>query len=255
MTRVFWTDAEKQLIVGRAVDIRDTRPDLAGLGLLRQAIEMLPTNRQRAVVSLSQASWFEPALEGATKLREAKVVARLAESCTGVRIMEHRDDPCLSALGESHDHADKIEADARKSAEELATNRDRFEQDQEGISQVIALLKQIAEGGHKELLSQLCRIAELEIASSADERATKKALLRIDKTMEAVHAGQMTMLLILQSILQETTMLKHLAIGIPAVSEGQPHLVPWNPAAKLAEKNNVPCFADCDKMLPRRQSQ
>ncbi len=60
-----------RVITVAAFDIQKERPDLAGLALLRKAIQTLPKDRQRTLISLSQAEWFEPGLEIETKIRVA----------------------------------------------------------------------------------------------------------------------------------------------------------------------------------------
>lgn len=75
--KVFWSDAEKAKIVSRAVELRPTRPDLAGLSLLRAAMAALPANRRRKVVALSQVPWFEEWV--AAEVRTAELQGRVDE--------------------------------------------------------------------------------------------------------------------------------------------------------------------------------
>lgn len=68
---VFWTHEEKRRLCGVALDIHEERPDLAGLSLLRAAVKTLPLDRQRRIVTLSQAEWFEAGMAAEAKLRAA----------------------------------------------------------------------------------------------------------------------------------------------------------------------------------------
>ncbi len=58
--RVVWSETEKRTLIATAVQIQRVRPDLSGLPLLRHAIGRLPRDRQRKVIALSHAPWFEP---------------------------------------------------------------------------------------------------------------------------------------------------------------------------------------------------
>lgn len=78
--KVFWSEAEKSAIAERAADLRDNRPDLAGLPLLRAAMNVLPAHRRRKLIAMSQASWFEGAVAAEIRRRdlESKVEVELA---------------------------------------------------------------------------------------------------------------------------------------------------------------------------------
>lgn len=67
--RVFWSDAEKQALIRRALELRDERPDLAGLSLLRQAMLALPIDRRRRIVASGQVEWFESGMADAMRAR------------------------------------------------------------------------------------------------------------------------------------------------------------------------------------------
>lgn len=75
-SRVFWTDAEKRLIVERAADLRKERPDLSGLPLVRAAMRVLPAGRRRKLIAQSQVSWFEGALADEIRMREIEARAQ-----------------------------------------------------------------------------------------------------------------------------------------------------------------------------------
>lgn len=67
--RVFWSDTEKQALTRRALELRDERPDLAGLPLLRQAMLALPIVRRRRIVASGQVEWFESGMADAMRAR------------------------------------------------------------------------------------------------------------------------------------------------------------------------------------------
>jgi hypothetical protein len=93
-SRVYWTEPERRQIVDRAADVQRIRPDLAGLPLLRVAIQSLPLDRRRDIVALSQASWFEEAIVAESKRREA-------------RIKEQKSDPAIPIMRQT---AEEIQA-------------------------------------------------------------------------------------------------------------------------------------------------
>lgn len=70
--RVIWTDAEKAAVVRRAVDTQRDHPDLAGLPLLRVAMNVLPPTRRRKLIAVTQAPFFEPAVVAEIKRRTAE---------------------------------------------------------------------------------------------------------------------------------------------------------------------------------------
>jgi hypothetical protein len=69
--KVVWTEPERVLIVSRAVDLQATEPKLSGLNLLRTATEVLPVDRRRRLIALSQTPWFLPAVREEIARRSA----------------------------------------------------------------------------------------------------------------------------------------------------------------------------------------
>lgn len=97
-TKVFWTDAEKAAIIAAAVAVQAERPDLSGLPLLRAAMEVLPPERRRKLIALSQADWFEPGLKAEHERR--RVRPEQGETAHTVRLVRHDDDPYAPLLRE-----------------------------------------------------------------------------------------------------------------------------------------------------------
>ena len=58
--KIVWSDAERAAIAARAVDLVAEDPKLTGLPLLRAALQVLPVERRRRLIALSQAPWFLP---------------------------------------------------------------------------------------------------------------------------------------------------------------------------------------------------
>jgi hypothetical protein len=58
--KIIWSDAERAAIAARAVDIVAEQPKLTGLPLLRAALQVLPIERRRRLIALSQTPWFLP---------------------------------------------------------------------------------------------------------------------------------------------------------------------------------------------------
>jgi hypothetical protein len=82
---------------------------LEGIRLLQAAVKLLPLGRQRKIVSLYQAEWFEAALEIEAKLRHTEA---------------ERDNQAVQVLNESRDMAIKIRVNtlaAAKTIEHLDT--------------------------------------------------------------------------------------------------------------------------------------
>lgn len=142
-SKVFWSDIEKAMIVKRAVDLREERPGLAGLPLLRASLDVLPAHRRRDLIALSQALWFTRMVGDETKRREME--AKLQDNTVSVLrenrgqhtewMSEHiaRFDRLLAHVeGVSHD----LEAHRLKAAES-ADRRARWE------GQVVSLLGQV----------------------------------------------------------------------------------------------------------------
>lgn len=70
-TRTVWTSREKHDLVMRASSIQRTRPDLAGLSLLKAAMKSMPEARRRRIISLTQVPWFELGLRCEAEIAEA----------------------------------------------------------------------------------------------------------------------------------------------------------------------------------------
>lgn len=104
--KVFWTDAEKEAITEEAVKLREERPDLASLPLLRSAMQVLPANRRRSVLAISQAAWFEPSLKAEIEKRRSSSVIPIAETMVLHRTRvdefcdhaESQNEECISLL-------------------------------------------------------------------------------------------------------------------------------------------------------------
>jgi hypothetical protein len=81
-SRVFWTDAEKAVVLETAAELLAKRSDLSGLPLLREAMCSLPIDRRRKLIAVTQAPWFERGLERARRRLEGKrkAVAEASES-------------------------------------------------------------------------------------------------------------------------------------------------------------------------------
>jgi len=94
--RVSWSSEEKSKIIEHALTLRQARPDLAGLPLLRSAINVLPLNRRRKVISVSQVAWFEPWLADAVRCVELE--KKLHEVAGRMAIVHHEDDPAVTIL-------------------------------------------------------------------------------------------------------------------------------------------------------------
>jgi hypothetical protein len=56
--KVYWSDAERALIVSQAADLQAEDPSLTGLALLRAAMKVLPEDRWRKLIALTQTRWF-----------------------------------------------------------------------------------------------------------------------------------------------------------------------------------------------------
>lgn len=96
--RVTWTDYEKTKIIDRAAETLSSRPDLAGLPLLRAAMTVLPVTRRRKLIAVTQAPWFEPGLAKEIKMRrtssdtEFKMSAlQFHQSAVAMLALIHRD--------------------------------------------------------------------------------------------------------------------------------------------------------------------
>lgn len=92
--KVFWSEAEKAAMIAEGVAVQAARPDLAGLPLLRAAMMVLPPQRRRKLIALSQAGWFEPGLKAEYERR------RLLAAPGAVRIVAHDADPYAPLLRE-----------------------------------------------------------------------------------------------------------------------------------------------------------
>lgn len=57
--KVFWTEAEKAMVVAQAVEIRQWKLPPSPLDLFREAQKVLPANRQRKVRTIAEVPWFE----------------------------------------------------------------------------------------------------------------------------------------------------------------------------------------------------
>jgi hypothetical protein len=191
--KVFWTEAEKKLIASAALEIQQERPNLAGLSLLRQAIRKLPKIRQRKLISLSQAEWFEPALEIEARLRKAEEpienekVQMLKEGVQTYRTLN--------------------EEVASFNARYLKLNDDQ-----------LAILQGLL------AIQTPWRSEHLEILRWWKDRMDKHIQWeeRHYEIFETMRSDLLTICCLLKSLLQEVVILKHLAIGIPAISAPLP---------------------------------
>jgi len=86
-TKIFWSDTERIQITKRAADLMDERPGLSGLPLLRAALEILPEDRRRGLIALSQARWFTRMVQEEVDRREME--RRAQDDTTGI-LREHR---------------------------------------------------------------------------------------------------------------------------------------------------------------------
>lgn len=75
MSRIIWSEAERAQIVTRAVDLKYEQPQLSGLALLRAATEVLPEDRRRRLIALSQAPWFSEMFADMFARQAALIVA------------------------------------------------------------------------------------------------------------------------------------------------------------------------------------
>ena len=56
--KVHWTPEERTIIVGKAADLICEDSGLGHLDLLRAGIDLLPADRRRKVIAMSQVPWF-----------------------------------------------------------------------------------------------------------------------------------------------------------------------------------------------------
>ncbi len=57
--KVFWTEAEKAMVVAQAIEVRQWKLPPSPLDLFREAQKVLPENRQRKVRAIAEVPWFE----------------------------------------------------------------------------------------------------------------------------------------------------------------------------------------------------
>lgn len=213
--KVYWTTAEKRQACCAALDIQASRPDLAGLPLLRAAIKTLPKDRQRRLVSLSQTGWFEEGMAVEAKLRAAN-----AQSV----------DPTLSALGHQQESTLKIEAHTHATAAQrvaLEIHHRDWRTDQltvlGHIDDIVADLDDENSAAHQEHLDRVAQLTAILTSTSQDSREIAEQLSDIAETAMAIHGDHMAICLLLKGILQEVTMLKHLVLGIPGYASELDH--------------------------------
>ena len=82
--KVFWSADERLLLARRAADLTVDHPELNGLALLRAAMEVLPPDRHRPLIALSQADWFRKMVQD--EIQRRNLEDRLSsDAATAVR--------------------------------------------------------------------------------------------------------------------------------------------------------------------------
>jgi hypothetical protein len=216
--KVFWTESEKRSIASMALNIQRDRPDLSGLRLLKHTIKQLPKNRQRTVISLSQAEWFEPTLELEIRIRNAEEVTNDPH----IQIQENT----ASAVEATKTLNGEV---ASFNARYLKLNEDKLEATVKLVESSTPLAPAInsLRSDHKEW-----REAHLELLGT------------VDSTLDTMRNDNLMICCLLRDILKELTALKHLAIGIPTILANRPTLtstpLPLVPALQVVGGNGKP---------------
>lgn len=100
-SRITWTSAEKSKVIAQAVETQQKRPELAGLPLIRVAMQVLPVDRRRHLNAIAQVPWFDPALAEAVQRRT--VGEKLDAITTKTLIQDHPGDPYTPYLSATRD--------------------------------------------------------------------------------------------------------------------------------------------------------
>jgi hypothetical protein len=70
-TVIRWTEAEKEGIAGRVLDLFVTHPDMTKSDALREAVRAMPPNRRKTIVDWAHNPWIVPILERLAASRDA----------------------------------------------------------------------------------------------------------------------------------------------------------------------------------------
>jgi hypothetical protein len=198
--KVFWSAAERLAIVRRAADLHAADPRLRGLALLRAAIEVLPSDRHRSLIALSQAPWFGGMLQdelGRRALEERvttdaaaavrEQMERMQTWSTGQLARLDRMLPSIERLG-APDRVEKIEgmiADNREILREVTGHHKAFiSHYMETATLVIALLRTLI--GH----AQVTNTHLSQVATPHLERGTQHAAAPVVRRKDVEHDSQ-----------------------------------------------------------------